>query len=102
MSLHTLVRKLRLMVPVGALAFTLALGVDLGHSMHAPTSVADAPAMHRLADGSESTGKPPKPKGRLLIADGTESTHKPPKPKGRILIADGTESNSKPPKPKLV
>ncbi len=113
MSLHALVRKIGPLTLVGAVALTLVTG--FGHVNPTGSSVGNIPAVNRLADGSESTGKPPKPHNRSIrnderiqrLADGSESTGKPPKPKGRSLsieqaplLADsGSESTGKPPKP---
>ena len=114
MNLTFLVRQVRILALTGAVVF--AIGIGASQSMHTG-SLQDNVAGHaRFVDGSESTGKPPKPKPptpareRMQFAEGSESTGsgKPPKPKpskfsiGAIQIADGSESTggNKPPKPK--
>jgi hypothetical protein len=94
MNLKSLVREMRLLVLAGAVAFALGIGLS-----HAGTMAVNSTAIGtnqadrnvRIADGSESTGKPPTKPHRqftsagtiMLIADGSESTGKPPtKPKG--------------------
>ena len=84
MKLLTQKNTLRLLALTGL--FAIGAGVAVTH-----TAPANAPSVRALqvADGTESTGggKPTKPNHRLmlgtvraLIADGSESTGKPPKP----------------------
>ena len=87
MNLNSLVREVRLLAVAGAIAF--ALGIGLSHTgnttVNSPTAAVRGEGQTRIADGSESTGKPPgKPhRQAMLVADGSESTGKPPtKPKG--------------------
>ena len=112
MNLTFLVRKVRILALTGAVVF--AIGMGASQSLHIVSLQGDAAGHARFVDGSESTGKPPKPKPatpareRMQFVDGSESTGKPPKPKpltfsiGSIQLADGSESTGggKPPKPK--
>jgi hypothetical protein len=93
MNLKSLVREMRLLALAGAVAFALGIGVSHAgsktvNSTTAKTNQADGNV--RIADGSESTGKPPTKPHRQFMSAGTS-----------MLIADGSESTSKPPtKPK--
>ena len=84
MKLLTLGNSARLAV----LAGLIAVGVSAATvTQTAPASQPTIRAI-QIVDGSESTGKPPKPHGRLTVQP------------TRALLADGSESTSKPPKPK--
>lgn len=98
MSPKNLSRKMRMLVPVSAVALTAVLGITAvqQNSHHANMHA------YRLTDGSETTNKPPKPHHRPEVADGSETTNKPPKPHLHQEIADGSETTNKPPKPKKV
>ena len=83
MKLLTLGKTARALALAGLFALSVSAATTHTALAHQPTVCAIY-----VVDGSESTGKPPKPHGRFFM--GTQ----------RALIADGSESTSKPPKPK--
>lgn len=112
MNLKLMVREVRVLALLGAIAF--AVGIGANQSLSTANMQKNSAGNVQIVDGSESTGKPPKPKPfmppieHVQYADGSESTGKPPKPKpakftiAPLQIADGSEStgSGKPPKPK--